>query len=553
MVTSPVLLHPGDSQGGTIAQSLAQCLFHILDRSAFEAFPTPSRLVDVFRQFNFNSGVAQATILSSLPHPHTMNQKDNSPKKFLVRNANNALFNYFTVALAQFYLILCKYCRGISDKYREQNLTDGRGVINLVPQHSGKDGHYLRLMPGSTSNAILQLHSSDLNGVTPHGFKMRFAFLGGNDGGVAVITQVVRHECMAGTSFVHIHFENPKLDRGITDKLGRYQCTLLDTRETAVCTFKSRTGSLVFGRKAFNHEMRMFQYLNSQDESIYEDLWDRLPYIMPAAFFDKLQRVYDKNGPHLDEDTTRRIKRTEKPQKQKQTKRKHHTTTQRVQCELTQLERSKDRGSTFICFSKSGHPIPPPTVDDSMQQLEFEPNDSDSSVPPQSDLQGDLRVVDGIGYSNRHIPRMTEVSPPAEVYAEEIETSEQLFERQRVETSSNEPRVARPVEEDGLPFTSLSWWRSVQSSMDEVHQPVISTPFYHFGASVLSQGNPFTGPSVTDNYGYSEQQDEPHLHSKAASEAVGEYLSETMHHYVDEDQLNLFPASPQYPSLEKFF
>ncbi|PRP74428.1 hypothetical protein PROFUN_06557 [Planoprotostelium fungivorum] len=265
-------------------------------------------------------GTAEATILSSLSSPHTMPP----------RNANNAL--YFIIALAQFYTILSKYSRSISNKFREQNLTDGRGIINLLPQHPGKADHYLRLMPGSTFNAILQLHSSDLNGVTPHGFKMRFAFLGGKKGGVATVTKVVHHETLAGTNFIHLHFETPILDRGITDEHGRYRCTLLDTTETAVYTFNSPAGSLVFGRKAFNDEMRMFQYLSesrhrhsfgscptdSQDESIYEDLWDRLPDIMPAAFFEELQSVYEQNGPHP-EDTTKRIKR---PQKKKQTKSK---------------------------------------------------------------------------------------------------------------------------------------------------------------------------------------------------------------------------------------
>ncbi|PRP83858.1 hypothetical protein PROFUN_08889 [Planoprotostelium fungivorum] len=209
------------------------------------------------------------------------------------------LYRYYLRERSLFHTILSQHSVALVEKQRQQNLVEGRGVINLLPHSSGRAGSLIRLLPGSTETAILQLHASDLQGKTPDNYSVRFTFIGGKFGSTMTSTKVDHHETV-GNDFVHIHFVAPRLQRGIRNEHGRYGCTLADARGSIVYTFKSPENSMAFGGKTTN-ELRVLHFLNGRDECIYRDMWDKLPDIMPNGFVEELQRVYDENGPHANE------------------------------------------------------------------------------------------------------------------------------------------------------------------------------------------------------------------------------------------------------------
>ncbi|PRP88766.1 hypothetical protein PROFUN_00234 [Planoprotostelium fungivorum] len=204
-------------------------------------------------------------------------------------------------------------------EYRARNLIEGRGIIDLLPQHTGKAGHRVRVLPdlGSSKRCVtLQLRSSDLNGVIPHGScKEQFTFKG-KDREATTVSDVVHFKKIPETDSIHVHFSRPKLDIGITDELGSYRCVLIDAKRDEICSFESPPGSLVFNRhmdpKMSPSSPRIsFIPSGSQDESIYMDIWDNLLGVLPNGFLEELQRVYEENGPHTNENFTDPILRRE--------------------------------------------------------------------------------------------------------------------------------------------------------------------------------------------------------------------------------------------------
>ncbi|PRP74436.1 hypothetical protein PROFUN_06565 [Planoprotostelium fungivorum] len=331
-----------------------------------------------------------------------------------VTPTNLALYNYYiTIGQDKFWIILYNYSSAFIAECRASNLIDGCGIIDLLPHHPGKAGHLVRVLPHlgrSKRYATLQLRSSDLIGVIPRGCQMQFTFKGRNREATTV-SDVVHFKKVPDTDFIQLQFKRPKLESGITDEHGSYRCVLMDAEWNVIYTFEGLPGSLVLGRDILCPKMRVIQYLNSQDDSIYMDIWDNLLGVLPGGFLKELQRVYEENGPYTNENLTERIERY-KPLKRKQAEKmtqgqqkiKPSSKRQRAQELLTKrgglrLDSSSRRVSPSFTSAPSSASIQP----------DFKTYSSLLPNLAQCKPLDDLAVVNGPGYKQHHKSHVMEL------------------------------------------------------------------------------------------------------------------------------------------------
>ncbi|PRP81917.1 hypothetical protein PROFUN_10625 [Planoprotostelium fungivorum] len=188
------------------------------------------------------------------------------------------------------------YSHHIREEYAGLLLINGRGFINVLPWHPGKGGkqcHRLRVMPGPHSVkdvAILQIFASDVKNIQNlRACKVQFCYRGEGKKQSTSTEAIIEVEEMGDA--IEIHFQRPLMKKGFKGH-GRYEVALLNQHGDVVYRFCTLPESVVYSRQPPNDQLRVLQYLNTQDESILRSLWNRLPDLLSEGFEEEYMRVF---------------------------------------------------------------------------------------------------------------------------------------------------------------------------------------------------------------------------------------------------------------------